>query len=97
MGTLHYEVPTYYNGSNGVMPRSIPKLRPFDLKVGEKIAHRVKGSSYNDNHEPINVVVTEFWTVTGIYPYVFTVINRLGIKSSFMKKEYQLGEVWRVD
>lgn len=97
MGTRFFEAPIGYPITYNLQPRVLPTLKPFDLKVGDKIAVRERAGVNEIGEDPENSsCVTHYYTVTAIYPFVFMVKNRLGIPTSFQKKEYQLGWIRRV-
>lgn len=96
MGTLRYALSGTYSSGSGIYTKPKP-LREFDLKVGEKISVREKAGPYELSEDPEKTkFVTHFYTITAIYPFVFTVVSRKGIPYSFQKKEYQLGFIKRV-
>ena len=63
-------------------------LRPFDLKVGDRVKHI--GRKANGDKQ------VEYWNVIGIYPHIFMCSNRFGDKTSFTKSEYKTGAVTKV-
>ena len=115
MGTQQYGIPSNpsvrarsaspYGYGGAYRP---PKLREFDLKVGDRIKVREHASPYciSDEAEAKSTTIVNYYTVTGIYPHVFTCERStrkslltpfsVVIKTSFMKKDYQLGEIEKV-
>ena len=115
MGTQQYGIPSNpsvrarsaspYGYGGAYRP---PKLRRFDLKVGDTIRVREDTSSYtvNEISGERRVFEIKYYKVTGIYKHIFT-CERLTAKSllfpvsvtirtTFSKREYQLGEVEKV-
>lgn len=77
-----------------IKPR--PKLPKFDLKVGD-VVKTYEVYEYKDYGTSARVSKVEhYYTVTHISTHIFVCEDRLGIKVTFMKKQYQLGEVRKV-
>ena len=103
MGTRYYAVASSKEYSTNPLteqPRVIKPLRRFDLKKGDKVSVR----EWTGEREVLGpgragdcIMRTRFYTILDVYEHVFLCVDRLGIKTSFMKKEYQLGEVQKVD
>lgn len=56
--------------------------RVFDVCIGDKVKINRKHETRGDEY-----------LVTGVYDYLFTVVDKRGVPSSFTKREYLLGEV----
>ena len=76
--------------------RQFPRLKRFDLKVGDTVKHHGVYYEWTPNGRESKVKTTRIYKVIHISNHVFLVENKEGIKTSFMKKEYQLGEVEKV-
>ena len=100
MGTRHYAVSTSYKSESASNVRTYVPLRKFDLKVGDKIRikewtgerEKTEEGTYGDR-----ILRSHVYRILAIFEHVFLCIDRLGIKTTFMKKQYQLGEVQKVD
>ena len=72
------------------IPRhSNPKLKPFDLQVGDKVKQIVRRDHGSDSVE----IKIYTYTVKAIFPYVMLCENRWGEKTTFSKVDYQTGVI----
>ena len=65
-----------------------PRLKKFDLRVGDCVfaPPETEWQSGNARH---------LWKVVAVFPHIFACVDRKGHRTTFMRVEYQLGEITR--
>lgn len=76
-----------------------PKLKPFDLEVGDYVKY-MQGSDSDRNNPRVSALGDQNfnrWKVTAISTHVFVTKNKYGIPTAFRKEDYQIGKVVKID